>query len=59
MDIAAHATGGINGIDILLWIGFLYLAPRLLTLRPRKRVPQRAPRRLRPAMAQEVTLKVA
>lgn len=60
MDIATHAAGGINGIDLLLWIGLMYIAPRLLKLQPRKRAAQRATRRLRPAMPpQEVTLKVA
>lgn len=63
MDIAAHATGGINGIDLLLWIGLIYVAPHVLKFRPRKRAPQRVPqratRRLRPAMTEEGSLKVA
>lgn len=29
----AHVTA--NGFDILLWLAFLYFAPRLLTCRPR------------------------
>jgi hypothetical protein len=42
MDFANFGnTGAINGIDILLWLGFLYLAPRILRFTPRKQVRRR------------------
>lgn len=42
MDIATH-TGSMNGLDILLWVAFLYLAPRLLNFVPRARARARQP----------------
>lgn len=62
MDIATHAAGSLNGIDLLLWIGLMYIAPRLLRLRPRRQAQARvhhAPRRLRPAVIEKRALKVA
>lgn len=59
MDFTTHAAA--NGLDLLLWLGFLYLAPRLLRLKPRARVPQTRPqlRRLPPLTTNKAALKTA
>lgn len=59
MDFAAHnAVGAINGVDILLWVGLLYLAPRLLKLRLVR--PFERPVRVKTAArVKAVTLRVA
>ena len=60
MDFTAHAAAA-NGLDILLWLAFLYLAPHLLRFKPRPRVrqPQAETRRLAHMVSEEVLLKIA
>jgi hypothetical protein len=59
MDFATLGNNGaINGFDILLWLGFLYLAPRLLKFRPRKQIRRRA-RSAASVRVKDVSLRVA
>ncbi|MGE5531896.1 MAG: hypothetical protein ACM3VW_07275 [Bacteroidota bacterium] len=59
MDFATLGnTGAINGVDILLWLGFLYLAPRILKFQPRKQVRRRL-RTTTSVRVKDVTLRVA
>ena len=60
MDYTAHAAAA-NGLDILLWLAFLYLVPRLLRFRPQVRVRQPRPelRRLAHLASDEAALKIA
>lgn len=59
MDFAAHnAVGAINGLDILLWVGLIYLAPRLLKLGLRRPAEQPIPEKA-PVRVKAVRLRVA
>lgn len=61
MDFTTHAAAA-NGLDILLWLVFLYLAPRLLRVKPRLRAasqPRTEVRRLAHIVSEEVLLKIA
>ena len=51
-------AGAINGFDILLWLGFLYLAPRLLKFQPRKQIRRRV-RCAQTVDVKDVSLRVA
>lgn len=60
MDFAAqHTANAVNGLDIVLWLGFLYLVPRLLKLAPRKRVRARRAHATRPLLVDETALRIA
>lgn len=60
MDFTAHAAAA-NGLDILLWLAFFYLAPHVLRFKPRLRAKQTRPqlRRLGSAVSTRAFLKTA
>ncbi|MHB8996067.1 MAG: hypothetical protein ACYC63_12545 [Armatimonadota bacterium] len=59
MDFTTFGNAGaLNGFDIVLWLGFLYLAPRLLKFQPRKQIRRRN-RTAATVRVKDVSLRVA